>query len=168
LLAAHLSRASPPQAFPPASKLDPAVYGPPESAITEEHIVGQLDGMSVRQALEDSRLYMLDYHDIFLPFLDRINAQDGRKAYGTRTLFFLTAAGTLKPIAIELSLPPMTDGCKRAKRVFTPPADATSNWLWQLAKAHVCSNDAGVHQLINHWYVSVLARGVSAFLSIGR
>ncbi|RCV33822.1 hypothetical protein SETIT_7G113700v2 [Setaria italica] len=139
------------QAFPPVSKLDPAVYGPKESAITEEHIIGQLDGMSVAQALEDNRLYMLDYHDIFLPFLDRINSLDGRKAYGTRTLFFLTAAGTLKPIAIELSLPPMTEGCKRAKRVFTPPADATSNWLWQLAKAHVCSNDAGVHQLINHW-----------------
>jgi lipoxygenase len=139
------------QAFPPVSKLDPAVYGPPESAITEEHIIGHLDGMSVQEAVEGSRLYMLDYHDIFLPFLDRINAQDGRKAYGTRAVFFLTAAGTLKPIAIELCLPPMTDGCKRAKRVFTPPADATSNWLWQLAKAHVCSNDAGVHQLINHW-----------------
>ncbi|KAF0890277.1 hypothetical protein E2562_002691 [Oryza meyeriana var. granulata] len=139
------------QAFPPVSRLDPAVYGPPESAITEEHIIGHLDGMSVQQAVDGNRLYMMDYHDIFLPFLDRINAQDGRKAYGTRALFFLTAAGTLKPIAIELSLPPMTDDCKRAKRVFTPPADATSNWLWQLAKAHVCSNDAGVHQLINHW-----------------
>ncbi|KAK3144660.1 hypothetical protein QOZ80_4AG0316030 [Eleusine coracana subsp. coracana] len=139
------------QAFPPTSKLDPAVYGPPESAITEDHIIGQLDGMSVQDALEHNRLYMLDFHDMFMPFLDRINAQDGRKAYGTRTLFFLTTAGTLKPIAIELCLPPMTEGCKRAKRVFTPPADATSNWLWQLAKAHVCSNDAGVHQLVNHW-----------------
>lgn len=140
------------------SKLDPAVYGPPESAITEEHIIGQLDGMSVQQALQDDRLYMLDYHDIFMPFLDRINALDGRKAYGTRTLFFLTGAGTLKPIAIELRLPPMTDGCARAKRVLTPPADATSNWLWQLAKAHVCSNDAGVHQLINHWYTHTARR----------
>ncbi|CAN6248813.1 unnamed protein product [Urochloa humidicola] len=139
------------QAFPPVSKLDPAVYGPPESAITEEHIIGHLDGMSVAEAVEGNRIYMLDYSDIFLPFLERINALDGRKAYGTRTLFFLTAAGTLKPIAIELCLPPMTDGCKRARRVLTPPADATSNWLWQLAKAHVCSNDAGVHQLINHW-----------------
>uniref|UniRef100_A0A453C2S0 Lipoxygenase n=1 Tax=Aegilops tauschii subsp. strangulata TaxID=200361 RepID=A0A453C2S0_AEGTS len=139
------------QVFPPVSRLDPAVYGPPESAITEEHIIGNLDGMSVQQALEENKLYMLDYHDIFMPFLDRINSLDGRKAYGTRTLFFLTAGGTLKPIAIELCLPPMTDDCKRAKRVFTPPADATSIWLWQLAKAHVCSNDAGVHQLINHW-----------------
>ncbi|KAK1683493.1 hypothetical protein QYE76_044341 [Lolium multiflorum] len=139
------------QEFPPVSKLDPAVYGPPESAITEEHIIGSLDGMSVKQALEENKLYMLDYHDIFMPFLDRINSLDGRKAYGTRTLFFLTAGGTLKPIAIELCLPPMTEDCKRAKRVFTPPADATSIWLWQLAKAHVCSNDAGVHQLVNHW-----------------
>ncbi|KAG2728640.1 hypothetical protein I3760_01G214500 [Carya illinoinensis] len=39
----------------------------------------------------------------------------------------------------------------RSKHVVTPPVDATTNWLWQLAKAHVCSNDAGVHQLVNHW-----------------
>jgi len=88
---------------------------------------------------------LLDYHDIYLPFLDRINAMDGRKSYGTRTIFFLTQLDTLKPIAIELSLP-------RSSRVLTPPCDATTNWLWQLAKAHVCSNDAGVHQLVNHWY----------------
>jgi lipoxygenase len=98
---------------------------------------------------------MLDFHDIYLPFLNKINAQDGRKAYGTRTIFFLTDLGTLKPIAIELSLPPATPNCARAKRVLTPPTDATSNWLWQLAKAHVCSNDAGVHQLVNHWYVQL-------------
>ncbi|KAL5216484.1 hypothetical protein ABZP36_007885 [Zizania latifolia] len=34
------------QEFPPVSRLDPAVYGSPESAITEEHIIGNLDGMS--------------------------------------------------------------------------------------------------------------------------
>ncbi|XP_078165732.1 putative lipoxygenase 5 [Carex rostrata] len=139
------------QAFPPVSKLDPDVYGPPESAIKEEHIIGHLNGMSVQQALENNRLYMLDFHDIYLPFLDKINAQDGRKAYATRTIFFLTDLGTLKPISIELCLPAATPNCARAKRVLTPPTDATSNWLWQLAKAHVCSNDAGVHQLVNHW-----------------
>ncbi|XP_010932453.2 putative lipoxygenase 5 [Elaeis guineensis] len=139
------------QVFPPVSKLDPTIYGPPESAIKEEHITGHLNGMSVQQALEENKLFILDFHDVYLPFVDRINAQDGRKAYGTRTLFFLTPLGTLKPIAIELCLPPATPGCSRAKRVLTPPTDATSNWLWQLAKAHVCSNDAGVHQLVNHW-----------------
>ncbi|KAG6516041.1 hypothetical protein ZIOFF_026488 [Zingiber officinale] len=139
------------QAFPPISQLDPAIYGPPESAIREEHIIRHLDGLSVQQALEANKLFMLDYHDAYMPFLDRINAQDGRKAYGTRTIFFLSEQETLKPIAIELSLPPARVGDSRAKRVFTPPVDATSCWLWQLAKAHVCSNDAGVHQLVNHW-----------------
>ncbi|XP_058078910.1 linoleate 13S-lipoxygenase 3-1, chloroplastic-like [Magnolia sinica] len=138
------------QVFPPVSKLDPSIYGPPESAIKEEHIVGQLNGMTVQQALDESKLFVLDFHDIYVPFLDRINSQDGRKAYGTRTIFFLTSAGTLKPIAIELGLPPASSG-SRSKRVLTPPNEATSHWLWQLAKAHVCSNDAGVHQLVNHW-----------------
>ena len=93
---------------------------------------------------------MLDYHDIYLPFLDRINAQDGRKSYATRTVFFLTSLGTLKPVAIELRLPPGS-APSRSHRVMTPPQDATTTWLWQMAKAHVCSNDAGVHQLVNHW-----------------
>ncbi|RZR88002.1 hypothetical protein BHM03_00015486, partial [Ensete ventricosum] len=119
------------------ARLDPSVYGPPESAIREEHITSHLNGTS-------NKLFILDFHDVYLPFLDRINAQDGRKAYGTRTIFFLTELGTLKPIAIELSLPPVRPGDARTKRVLTPPTDATGNWLWQLAKAHVCSNDAGV------------------------
>ncbi|XP_010273845.1 PREDICTED: linoleate 13S-lipoxygenase 3-1, chloroplastic-like [Nelumbo nucifera] len=138
------------EVFPPISKLDPEIYGPQESALTEEHIVGHLSGMSVQQALAENKLFMLDYHDIYLPFLDRINSLDGRKAYGTRTIFFLTPLGTLKPIAVELSLPYRGPGSP-SKRVLTPPVDATTNWLWQLAKAHVRSNDAGVHQLVNHW-----------------
>lgn len=93
---------------------------------------------------------MIDHHDIYLPFLDDINALDGRAAYATRTIFFLTPSGTLKPIAIELSLP-ASGPSSRSKRVVTPPTEATGNWIWQIAKAHVCSNDAGVHQLANHW-----------------
>ncbi|GJU59463.1 linoleate 13S-lipoxygenase 3-1, chloroplastic-like protein [Tanacetum coccineum] len=101
------------------------------------------------QAIEENKLFIIDYHDIYLPFLDRINALDERNAYATRTIFFLTPSGTLKPIAIELSLPRALPG-SQLKRVLTPPVDATSNWTWQLAKAHVCSNDAGVHQLSHH------------------
>ncbi|KAH7547072.1 hypothetical protein FEM48_Zijuj01G0268400 [Ziziphus jujuba var. spinosa] len=138
------------QVFPPVSKLDPEIYGPQESALKEEHILGQLNGMSVQQALEENKLFILDFHDVYHPFIDKINALDGRKAYATRTIFFLSPLGTLKPIAIELSLPTNVPS-SRSKRVVTPPADATSNWTWQLAKAHVCSNDAGVHQLVNHW-----------------
>ncbi|CAI9114426.1 OLC1v1015145C1 [Oldenlandia corymbosa var. corymbosa] len=138
------------QSFPPVSKLDPEIYGPLDSALKEEHIVGHLNGMTVQQALEANKLYILDHHDAYLPFLDKINALDGRKAYATRTIFVLSELGTLKPIAIELSLPPGSPG-SRSKRVITPPVDATTTWMWQLAKAHVCANDAGVHQLVNHW-----------------
>ncbi|XP_052182627.1 linoleate 13S-lipoxygenase 3-1, chloroplastic-like [Diospyros lotus] len=137
--------------FPPVSKLDPEMYGPPESALKEEHIAGHLNGMSLQQAIEENKLFIVDYHDIYLPFVDQINALDGRKTYATRTVFFLTPVGTLKPIAIELSLPPSAGDSSRCKRVVAPPVDATTNWMWQLAKAHVCSNDAGVHQLVNHW-----------------
>lgn len=94
---------------------------------------------------------MLDYHDGYLPFVRQINATEGRKAYATRTLFFLNPLGTLKPVAIELSLPPPYPGAAASRRVLTPPTDATTHWLWQLAKSHVTSNDAGVHQLVNHW-----------------
>ncbi|TKV97885.1 hypothetical protein SEVIR_9G523500v4 [Setaria viridis] len=137
--------------FPPVSKLDPARYGSPESSITEADIACQLNGLTVQQAMDEAKLFILDYHDAYLPFLDQINAIEGRKAYATRTILFLTQAGTLKPIAIELSLPPSQPGEPRLSKVLTPPSDATTNWLWMLAKAHVSSNDAGVHQLVNHW-----------------
>ncbi|GMY37371.1 linoleate 13S-lipoxygenase 3-1, chloroplastic-like [Fagus crenata] len=137
--------------FPPVSKLDPSIYGPQESALREEHIKGHLDGMSVQQAIEEDKLFILDFHDMYLPFLNQINSLDDQKSYGTRTIFLLTSMGTLKPIAIELSLPPV-DSNSPSKQVLTPPVDATTNWLWQLGKAHVCSNDSGVHQLVHHWY----------------
>ncbi|TKY61137.1 Linoleate 13S-lipoxygenase 3-1 [Spatholobus suberectus] len=133
--------------FPPVSKLDPEIYGHQESALKEEHVLGQLNGMTVQQAIVENKLFMINYHDVYVPFLDGINALDGRKSYATRAIFFLTLLGTLKPIAIELSLGPSSG----SKHVVTPPVDATTNWKWQLAKAHACANDAGVHQLVNHW-----------------
>ncbi|XP_022715874.1 linoleate 13S-lipoxygenase 3-1, chloroplastic-like isoform X2 [Durio zibethinus] len=136
--------------FPPVSKLDPSIYGPQESAFREEHIICHLDGMSINQAIEENKLFILDYHDTYFPFVNSINAHPDRKAYATRTIFFLTQMGTLKPIAIELSLPPINPYTP-SKQVFTPPVDATTCWQWQLAKAHVCSNDSGAHELIQHW-----------------
>ncbi|WVZ21446.1 hypothetical protein V8G54_008768, partial [Vigna mungo] len=121
------------EVFPPVSKLDPEMYGHQESALKEEHILAQLNGMTVQQAIQANKLFMINYHDVYVPFVDRINALDGRKSYATRTIFFLTPLGTLKPIAIELSLGPSSG----SKRVVTPPVDATTYWKWQLAKAHV-------------------------------
>lgn len=136
--------------FPIVSKLDPAVYGPLESAITKECIEHDLNGMSLEEAMENDRLFILDYHDLLLPFVKGINSLKGRKVYASRTIFFRTSFGTLRPIAIELSLPPTASNPPK-KRVYTKGHDATSHWVWKLAKAHVCSVDAGVHQLVNHW-----------------
>ena len=37
------------QVVPPVSKLDPEIYGPQESALKEEHILNQLNGMTVQE-----------------------------------------------------------------------------------------------------------------------
>ncbi|GMI89910.1 lipoxygenase 3, Arabidopsis thaliana lipoxygenase 3 [Hibiscus trionum] len=136
--------------FPPVSRLDPCIYASQESALKEEHIISHLNGMTVQQAIEENKLFILDYHDVYLPFLDRINTHPTKRAYATRTIFVLTDMGSLKPIAIELSLLEKNQNVP-SKRVVTPAVDATTCWLWQLSKAHVCSNDAGAHQLIHHW-----------------
>lgn len=103
------------------------------------------------QAIEKKRLFIIDYHDVLLPFIENMNSLPGRKAYASRTIFFYTRTGFLRPIAIELSLPP-TSSSPGNKRVYTHGHDNTTHWIWKLAKAHVCSNDAGVHQLVNHWW----------------
>nr|GEY91013.1 retrovirus-related Pol polyprotein from transposon TNT 1-94 [Tanacetum cinerariifolium] len=89
----------------------------------------------------------------------------GNVYIGKHSICPVIGKGTLKPIAIELSLPRALPG-SQPKRVLTPPVDATSNWTWQLAKAHVCSNDAGVHQLSHHWLRTHAAMENSYYSSI--
>lgn len=137
--------------FPMVSKLDHKVYGPPESKITEELIEREIKGvMTVQEALEQKRLFMLDYHDLLLPYVHKVREQEGTTLYGSRTLFFLTLEGTLRPLAIELTRP-ASPAKPQWKEVFTPCWDATGAWLWKLAKTHVCAHDAGYHQLVVHW-----------------
>ena len=106
------------------------------------------------QAIKEKKLYMLDYHDLLLPYVSKVREIKDTTLYGSRTLFFLTEQGTLKPLAIELTRPPI-DGKPQWKQVFTPASysisHSTNLWLWRLAKAHVLAHDAGVHELINHW-----------------
>ncbi|KAI5057411.1 hypothetical protein GOP47_0027426 [Adiantum capillus-veneris] len=139
------------QEFPPRSSLDEETYGCAVSAIRAEHLLGRLEGLTVQEAMNQGRLFVLDYHDAFMSFINKINALEGRKMYASRTILFYTGVGTLLPIAIELSLPPPSKGAPVNRRVFTPSSDSSSHWKWQLAKAHVRSNDAGYHQLVNHW-----------------
>ncbi|CAI0412290.1 unnamed protein product [Linum tenue] len=138
--------------WPLKSKLDPKVYGPAESAITTQIVERQIRGfMTLDEAMKQKRLFVLDYHDLFLPFVGLVRQQKGTTLYGSRALFFHTPEGTLKPVAIELTRPPL-DGKPHWKKVYTPATCyATDEWLWKLAKAHVATHDVGYHQLISHW-----------------
>jgi linoleate 9S-lipoxygenase len=142
------------QEFPPRSSLDPSKYGDHTSTVTEAHLENKLEGLTVQQALDGNRLYILDHHDNFMPFLVRINSLEGNFIYATRTLLFLRGDGTLVPVAIELSLPDvLPDGVTAAKStVYTPTSTTGAEaWVWHLAKAYANVNDYCWHQLISHW-----------------
>ena len=104
------------------------------------------------QAIKQKKLFMIDYHDLLLPYVKKVRQIKGTTLYGSRALFFLTPIGTLKPVAIELARPPM-DGKPQWKEAYSPGFDATSVWLWKLAKAHFLAHDSGFHQLVSHWYI---------------
>ncbi|KAJ4724170.1 Lipoxygenase [Melia azedarach] len=163
--------------WPLTSKLDPAIYGPAESAITTELIEEEIGGiMTVEEALKQKKLFMLDYHDLLLPYVEKVRKIEGSILYGSRTLFFLNADGTLRPLAIELTRPPM-EGKPQWKQVFSPSWQSTECWLWRLAKAHVLAHDSGYHQLVSHWlrthccvepYIIATNRQLSAMHPINR
>ncbi|CAI0429873.1 unnamed protein product, partial [Linum tenue] len=140
------------QEFPPASQLDPKQYGNQHSTIKKEDIEVNMNGLTVDQAIESNRLFILDHHDALMIYLRKINSTN-TKTYATRTILFLQDDGTLKPLAIELSLlHPQGDYRGAVSRVFTPAEDGTvEGSIWQLAKAYAAVNDSGYHQLISHW-----------------
>ncbi|KAH6816454.1 PLAT/LH2 domain-containing lipoxygenase family protein [Perilla frutescens var. frutescens] len=137
--------------FPPRSKLDRQEYGNQDSTITREHIEKNMNGLTVDEALEKHKLFILDHHDALMLYLRRINTT-ATKTYATRTLLLLQDDGTLKPLAIELSLPHEDGDSFGAKsQVFTPCDQGVGAIIWQLAKAYAAVNDSGYHQLISHW-----------------
>jgi len=106
----------------------------------------------VEQAIEGKRLFILDHHDVFMPFLRRINESTPSMAYATRTILFLKDDGTLKPLVIELSLPHSGEQQLGANsKVILPANQGVESTIWLLAKAHVIVNDSCYHQLISHW-----------------
>ncbi|KAK2968016.1 hypothetical protein RJ640_001710, partial [Escallonia rubra] len=137
--------------FPPTSKLDPKLYGNQNSSMTKEHIKDHLDGLTVDEAMENNRLFILDHHEALMPYLRQINTTSTR-TYATRTLLFLKRDGTLTPLAIELSFPhDKGDQLGAVSRVQTPAEKGAEGTIWDLAKAYVAVNDSGYHQLVCHW-----------------
>ncbi|TVU08175.1 hypothetical protein EJB05_41566 [Eragrostis curvula] len=156
--------------LPIVSQLDDEIqYGPKESLLNETLINEQLNGVmtakeimyvyilerqmlaTTPEAVQNKKLFMLDYHDALMPYVNKVRSVEGTTLYGSRTLFFLTKDGTLKPIAIELSRPKTESGKLPWRDVFKPDGSVTGSWLWQLAKTHVLAHDTGYHQLVNHW-----------------
>lgn len=104
------------------------------------------------QAIKNDRLFILNYHDLLMPYITRINSTT-TKIYASRTILLLQDDGTLKPLAIELSLPhPQGEKHGFTSQVFSPSNDeSVEGYVWHLAKAYVAVNDSGYHQLISHW-----------------
>ncbi|KAK9725482.1 hypothetical protein RND81_05G146800 [Saponaria officinalis] len=139
------------QEFPPKSKLNRKLYGNQDSSITREHIEKNLDRFSVEKAIKNNRLYILNHHDALMPYLRKVNSTS-TKTYATRTILFKKYDGTLKPLAIELSLPhPQGDVHGAISQVYTPAEQGVEASVWQLAKAYASVNDSGYHQLVSHW-----------------
>ncbi|XP_024963319.1 probable linoleate 9S-lipoxygenase 5 [Cynara cardunculus var. scolymus] len=139
------------QEFPPTSKLDPKIFGNQNSTIREDHIEYQMDGLSVSEAIKCNKLFILDHHDPLMPFLRGIN-ETSTNTYATRTILFLQNDGTLKPLAIELSVPhPDGDHAGVISTVHTPAFEGAKGTIWLLAKTYVNVNDSGYHQLVCHW-----------------
>ncbi|KAI5315368.1 hypothetical protein L3X38_044544 [Prunus dulcis] len=129
--------------FPPQSKNGMV------SSIEPSHIEHNLEGMTLAQAMNNWRIFILDHHDYLIPFLRKINTKDVC-TYASRTLLFLKSDATLKPIAIELSFPGFAEG-QEISWVFTPARQGEAAALWHYAKAHVAVNDTVYHQLVSHW-----------------
>ncbi|BFI36755.1 hypothetical protein MARPO_0106s0031 [Marchantia polymorpha] len=141
------------QEYPPKSTLDPKKF-PGATALTNEHIECFLEGQTVEEVIEGKRLFTVDYRDLFLPYLDMFHAGvEGLAMYAPRVILYRTKEGHLKPVAIELSLPPKAEGEECRNRVFTPPPPGINETfqLWELAKIHVNSVDFGYHELVSHW-----------------
>ncbi|KAG6428047.1 hypothetical protein SASPL_112295 [Salvia splendens] len=143
------------QEFPPRSKLDLGQYGDQDSRITREHLHTNMNGLTVDEAIEKNKMFILDHHDALMPYLRRINTTT-TKTYATRTILLLQGDGTLKPLAIELSFPHENgDALGAISQVFTPCDHGVGNAIWQLAKAYVAVSDSGYHPLISHWYIHI-------------
>lgn len=137
--------------FPPKSKLDTQLFGNNTSTITKEHLQPNMVGVTVEQAIQNNKLFILDHHDPLFPYLRKINATE-TKAYATRTILFLQDDGTLKPLAIELSRPhPQGDSFGPVSNVYLPASEGVEASIWLLAKAYVIVNDSCYHQLVSHW-----------------
>nr|AAF60270.1 lipoxygenase 1 [Arachis hypogaea] len=129
--------------------MDPTIYGDQNSKIPAE--VLDLEGCSLEEAINGRRLFILDYHDVFMPYVRRIN-ETHAKAYATRTILFLKEDGTLNPVAIELSLPhPDGDKSGAISDVILPAKGRCRKHNLATSQSLCHINDSCYHHLMSHW-----------------
>jgi hypothetical protein len=104
------------------------------------------------QALAGKRLFTVDYHDVVLPYTNKINApEQGNKGYAPRTIYYYTDGGRMMPVAIELSLEPPSPGGESINKVLTPPRTREDDdYTWMLAKLHAGTIDFNYHEVYSH------------------
>jgi hypothetical protein len=129
----------------------PEEFAEAEFPITEDLLKSVLEpsgeNFSLKEALEQHRLYVLDYR-IFDGILTPVQEdQIGRYTASSLTLFYVDAAEQLIPCAIQLKPNSYRGASDCPTRMFTPlsPPDR-----WILAKTVVTASDTAYHGIVSH------------------
>ncbi|KAJ8045410.1 Arachidonate 5-lipoxygenase [Holothuria leucospilota] len=110
---------------------------PENFAVTYDMLRALMDGVTISEAIEDKRLYIVDY-----TFMKDLECTDGRKIAAPYALFFVNEMKELTPIAIQLFPDPGPDN-----PVFLP---TDPEYTWILAKMWFNNCDANYHQSCTH------------------
>ncbi|XP_071505993.1 allene oxide synthase-lipoxygenase protein-like [Diadema antillarum] len=110
---------------------------PEKFPVTDDLLAPLLEGMTIAEALEKKRLFILDYE-----ILKDLPCTDGRSICAPMCLFFVNKDRNLMPVAIQLSQEPGEDS-----PVFLP---TDQEYLWLMAKMWFNNADASFHQSATH------------------
>jgi hypothetical protein len=129
----------------------PEDFAEGEFPITEELLKPILStaekDFNFAEALQQERLYVLDYR-IFAGILSPVQEdQIGRYTAASVTLFYLNAADQLIPCAIQLKPNSYRGSTEVPQRIFTPQSSPET---WALAKVVVAASDTAYHGIVSH------------------
>jgi hypothetical protein len=129
----------------------PEAFSADEFPITDDLLKPILStpdkAFSLAEALQEQRLYVLDYR-IFDGILTPVQEdQIGRYTAASITLFYQNAADQLIPCAIQLKPNSYRGGCDCPRQIFTPHSSPEA---WSLAKIVVAASDTAYHGIISH------------------
>jgi len=110
---------------------------PENFKVTEEMIAPLLGDMTLSEAMEKKRIYIVNYHR-----MDPIACTENRVMGRPMALFYCNKNGDLMPLAIQLFQKPADDN-----PVFLP---TDPKYTWMLAKMYYNNADASYHQSCTH------------------